>query len=501
MRSYFVGKEQVPCHAHQPRGSPRRGVENDPHVAICPCVGAGFENPALPRRLHEACAHAEVSVRSDTPCWNREVEFMESARLRALQAERLHEVVERVYEKVPHYRQKLDAAGVKPADIKGLEDIVRLPFTSKEDLRVTYPFGMFAVPMGEVVRIHASSGTTGKSTVVGYTRADIATWAEVMARTFGAGGTTSGDFVQNSYGYGLFTGGLGAHYGAELIGAKVIPTSGGQTKRQIQIMQDFGSTVLCCTPSYALVIGEEAKEMGVNFADLPLRVGFFGAEPWSQSMRLEIEAALHCHALDIYGLSEIIGPGVGFECLEKSGLHINEDHFYPEIINPETCQPVPDGQLGEVVFTAFTKQALPLLRYRTRDISRIIAAQCACGRTIRRIQRVTGRTDDMLIIRGVNVFPSQIEEILMGVEGTTPNYLLVVDRKPRGLDELEVLVEVSEQVFSDEMSKLEALSERIRMAIDSTLGLRVGVRLVEPKSIERSAGKAKRVIDRRELGR
>jgi len=426
---------------------------------------------------------------------------MDSARLRALQSERLRECVKRVYEKVPHYRQKLDAAGVKPADIQGLDDIGRLPFTSKDDLRETYPFGMFAVPMEEIVRIHASSGTTGKSTVVGYTRADVAMWAEVMARTLGAGGTQSGDFVQNSYGYGLFTGGLGAHYGAELIGAKVIPTSGGQTKRQIQIMQDFGTTVLCCTPSYALVIGEEGKEMGVDFAKLPLRVGFFGAEPWSDSMRAEIEAALHCHALDIYGLSEIIGPGVGFECLEKSGLHINEDHFYPEVINPQTGEPAPDGELGELVFTAFTKEALPLLRYRTRDISRVIPAQCACGRTVRRVERVTGRTDDMLIIRGVNVFPSQIEEILMRVEGTTPNYVLIVDRKPRGLDELEVQVEVSEQVFSDEMAKLETLADRIRTEINSTLGLRVAVRLVEPRSIERSAGKAKRVVDRRDLGR
>jgi len=440
-------------------------------------------------------------VGSDTPCWNREAEFMEGARLRALQSERLRECVKRVYEKVPHYRRKLAAAGVKPADIQGLDDIGRLPFTSKDDLRDTYPFGMFAVPMEEIVRIHASSGTTGKSTVVGYTRADVAMWAEVMARTLGAGGTHSADFVQNSYGYGLFTGGLGAHYGAELIGAKVIPTSGGQTKRQIQIMQDFGTTVLCCTPSYALVIGEEGKEMGVEFAKLPLRVGFFGAEPWSDSMRGEIEAALHCHALDIYGLSEIIGPGVGFECLEKSGLHINEDHFYPEVINPGTGEPAPDGELGELVFTAFTKEALPLLRYRTRDISRVIPEQCACGRTVRRIERVTGRTDDMLIIRGVNVFPSQIEEILMRVEGTTPNYVLIVDRKPRGLDELEVQVEVSEQVFSDEMSKLETLAGRVRTEIDSTLGLRVAVRLVEPKSIERSAGKAKRVVDRRDLGR
>jgi phenylacetate-CoA ligase len=440
-------------------------------------------------------------VPSDTPSWNREAEFMDGARLRALQSERLRQCVRRVYDKVPYYRRKLEGAGVNPADIRGLEDITRLPFTSKDDLRETYPFGMFAVPIEEIVRLHASSGTTGKSTVVGYTRADVAMWAEVMARTLGAGGTRSADFVQNSYGYGLFTGGLGAHYGAELIGAKVIPTSGGQTKRQVQIMQDFGTTVLCCTPSYALVIGEEGKEMGVDFAKLPLRVGFFGAEPWSQRMRGEIEAALHCHALDIYGLSEIIGPGVGFECLEKAGLHVNEDHFYPEVVNPETGAPVPAGELGELVFTAFTKEALPLLRFRTRDISRIIPEPCPCGRSMRRIQRVTGRTDDMLIIRGVNVFPSQLEEILMRVEGTTPNYLLIVDRKPRGLDELEIQVEVSEQVFSDEMAKLESLADRIRTEIDSTLGLRVVVRLVEPKSIERSAGKAKRVVDRRDLGR
>jgi len=439
-------------------------------------------------------------VSKETPCWNRDMEFMEADKLRALQSERLRELVARVYEKVPHYRQKLDDAGVKPGDIKGIDDLTRLPFTSKEDLRQTYPFGMFAVPMEEVVRIHASSGTTGKSTVVGYTRRDVGTWAEVMARTLAAGGTHKGDYVQNSYGYGLFTGGLGAHYGAELIGASVIPTSGGQTKRQVQILQDFGSTVLCCTPSYALVIGEAGRAMGVDFADLPLRVGFFGAEPWSRSMRQEIESSLQCHALDIYGLSEIIGPGVGYECLEKSGLHVSEDHFYPEIIDPETGQPLPDGELGELVFTTLTKEALPLLRYRSRDITRIIPEQCGCGRTVRQIQRVTGRTDDMLIIRGVNVFPSQIEEILMGIEETTPNYVLVVDRKPRGMDELEVQVELSEEMFSDEMSKLEALSARISGEIAGALGLRAAVRLVEPQTLERSMGKAKRVVDRRDLG-
>jgi len=439
-------------------------------------------------------------VHESTPCWNREIEFMAPDQLRALQSDRLREVVKLVYEKVPYYRQKLDDAGVKPQDIKSIDDITRLPFTTKEDLRETYPFGLFAVPMEEIVRIHASSGTTGKSTVVGYTNHDVDTWAEVMARTLAAGGTHRGDLVQNSYGYGLFTGGLGAHYGAERIGTSVIPTSGGQTKRQVQILQDFGTTVLCCTPSYALVIGEVGREMGVNFADLPLRVGFFGAEPWSPTMRQEIESSLHAHALDIYGLSEIIGPGVSFECLEKIGLHINEDHFYPEIIDPETGEPVPEGAPGELVFTTLTKEALPLLRYRTRDISRVMAEPCGCGRTIRRMRRVTGRSDDMLIIRGVNVFPSQIEEVLMGIEGTTPNYVLVVDRKPRGMDELEVQVEVSEKTFSDEMSRLEALSERIQSEIESTLGLRVSVRLVEPKSLARSMGKAKRVIDRRDLG-
>lgn len=436
-----------------------------------------------------------------TPCWNREMEFMEEGHLRSLQSERLRDVVARVYERVPYYKEKLDAAGVSPEDIRGIEDIVRLPFTGKDDLRDTYPFGLFAVPMEQVVRIHASSGTTGRPTVVGYTRRDVQMWAEVMARTFAAGGTHIGDVVQNSYGYGLFTGGLGAHYGAELIGASVVPTSGGQTKRQVQILQEFGSTVLCCTPSYALVIGETGREMGVDLAGLPLRVGFFGAEPWSRSMRQEIEASLHVDALDIYGLSEIIGPGVSFECLEKGGLHINEDHFFPEVIDPTTGDPVPDGELGELVFTSLTKEALPVLRYRSRDLTRIVAEPCGCGRSLRRMERVTGRTDEMLIVRGVNVFPSQIEEVLMRVEETTPNYLLVLDRKPRGMDEMEVQVEVSERMFSDEMSKMEALSERIRSEIEETLGLRVSVRLVEPRGLERSTGKAKRVMDRRDLGR
>ena len=436
-----------------------------------------------------------------TPCWNPDVELMAPEKLRALQSERLRETVARAYQRVPHYRAKLDAAGVKPEEIRGIEDISRLPLMTKDDLRDTYPFGLFAVPMGEVVRIHASSGTTGKSTVVGYTRGDIDIWSEVMARTLAGGGTHGGDVLQNSYGYGLFTGGLGAHYGAELIGASVIPTSGGQTKRQVQVMQDFGTTVLCCTPSYALVIGEAGGEMGVDFSALPLRVGFLGAEPWSLSMRAEVESLLHIDALDIYGLSEIIGPGVSFECLEKGGLHVNEDHFYPEIINPKTEEPIPDGEPGELVFTTLTKEALPLIRYRTRDLSQLLPEPCACGRALRRMRRVTGRSDDMLIVRGVNVFPSQIEEVLMSVQETTPNYLLVVDRKRHGLDELEVQVEVSDEMFSDEMPKLDALTEKIRQEIDGALGFRVAVRLVEPKSIERSMGKARRVIDRRDLGK
>ena len=433
-------------------------------------------------------------------CWDREIELMAPKALRELQSQRLREVVARVYEGVPYYRAKLEAAGVQPGDIRSIEDITRLPFTTKADLRDTYPFGLFASSMEEVVRIHVSSGTTGKPTVVGYTRNDVAMWAEVIARTLAGGGAHRGDVVQNSYGYGLFTGGLGLHYGAERLGASVIPTSAGQTQRQVQLMVDFGTTVLCCTPSYALVIGEEAKGMGVDFAGLPLRVGFFGAEPWSDTMRREIEAALSVDALDIYGLSEIIGPGVAFECLQKGGLHINEDHFYPEVINPETGEPVPAGQPGELVFTTLTKEALPLLRYRTRDLTYLLPEPCPCGRSSRRMKRVTGRSDDMLIIRGVNVFPSQIEEVLMGIEGTTPNYLLVVDRKPHQMDELEVQVEVSERTFSDEIVKLEALNGKIRKAISGALGLSVSVRLVEPKTLERSMGKAKRVMDRRDLG-
>jgi phenylacetate-CoA ligase len=443
----------------------------------------------------------DVRRMPDTYVWDAAAECMPVEQLRQLQSERLHDTVRRAYENVPAYRKKLDDAGIGPSDVKSIDDLRKLPLTTKDDLRDNYPFGLLAVPLEEVVRIHASSGTTGKQTVVGYTRNDVELWAQVIARTLGAGGASSRDIVQNSYGYGLFTGGLGLHYGAELIGASVIPTSGGQTKRQIQIMVDFGVTLLCCTPSYALVIAEAGAEMGVDFSKLPIRAGFFGAEPWSEAMRQEIEAKLGIDALDIYGLSEVIGPGVSYECLEKNGLHVCEDHFYPEIIDPETCEVLPAGQPGELVFTTLTKQALPLLRFRTRDLSVLYDDACGCGRTHRRMAHVTGRSDDMLIIRGVNVFPSQIEGVLMAIEGTSAHYLLVVDRKPGQLDELEVWVEVRPEVFSDEVKRLETLQEKVRAEIESVLGLTVRVKLVEPRTIARSEGKAKRVIDRRDLGK
>lgn len=431
--------------------------------------------------------------------WNKEAECMDVGSLRALQGERLVAVVKHSYDNVPCYKSKFDEIGLRPEDIRGLEDLSKIPFTTKPDFRDNYPFGMFAVPMDQVVRIHASSGTTGKSTVVGYTRNDIDAWAELMARTLGAGGTTKGDVVQNAYGYGLFTGGLGAHYGAERIGASVVPMSGGNTKRQIQIMQDFGCSVLCCTPSYSILVGETAAEMGVNIKEFKLRVAFLGAEPWTESMRREVEAALNIDALDIYGLSEVMGPGVSYECMEKAGLHINEDHFIAEIIDPNTGEVLPYGEKGELVFTTLTKEALPLLRYRTRDITYLEPDRCACGRSFVRMHRVMGRTDDMLIVRGVNIFPSQIETVLMEAEGTEPQYLIVVDREKGSLDTLEVWVEVSPGVLSDEVRGLEDLERKISAELQSALGIGLKVKLVEPKTIMRSEGKAKRVVDRREL--
>lgn len=431
--------------------------------------------------------------------FNEEFETLPRAALEALQLKRLQTTVARVYANVPFYKQSFDAVGIKPEDIKSLADLQRLPFTTKQNMRDSYPYGLFAAPMEEIVRIHASSGTTGKPTVVGYTQKDIETWSELMARSFMAAGANKGDIIHNAYGYGLFTGGLGAHYGAEKLGASVIPISGGNTKRQIMIMQDFGSTVLTCTPSYSLYLAEEAAAEGVDIKSSKLRVGIFGAEPWSEAMRGEIEANLGLDAIDIYGLSEIMGPGVAIECIEeKHGLHIWEDHFIPEIINPETGQPVADGEKGELVITTITKQGIPLIRYRTRDITSISHVPCTCGRTHSRIARMSGRSDDMLIIRGVNVFPSQIESILVRVEGVEPHYLLIVDRKDN-LDTLEVQVEVNEGIFSDEIKVLQILSRQIEKEIKDMLGVTCTVKLVEPKTIQRSEGKAQRVKDNRKL--
>ncbi len=417
--------------------------------------------------------------------------------LEALQLKRLQGLVNRVYHLVPFYRRKMDELGVKPEHIRKLSDLKLLPFTTKQDIRDNYPFGMFAAPLEQIVRIHASSGTTGKPTPVAYTQRDLGTWAELMARTLTAGGATRGDIIHVAYGYGLFTGGLGAHYGAERLGAAVIPVSGGQTKRQIMLIQDFGPTVICCTPSFALYLAETGEEAGVNFKDLKLRVGFFGAEPWTEAMRQEVEARLSLDAIDIYGLSEVMGPGVSSECLEaKDGLHIFEDHFLPEVIDPATLEPLPPGETGELVFTTLTKEAFPLLRYRTRDITSLNYAPCVCGRTMARMRRVTGRSDDMLIIRGVNVFPSQIESVLMETKGVAPHYQLIVDRQGQ-LDTLEVQVEVDEATFSDEVKQLQALAQNIQRQIKDYFTVSVKVKLVEPRTIPRSEGKAQRVIDRR----
>ncbi len=430
--------------------------------------------------------------------WNDDFETLPREALESLQLKRLQQTVEKVYAAVPFYQKSFDNCGIKPADIKSLNDLQKLPFTLKQDMRDSYPYGLFAVPLEQIVRIHASSGTTGKPTVVGYSRRDIDNWTELMARSFAAAGTDRGDIIHNAYGYGLFTGGLGAHYGAERVGASVIPMSGGNTKKQLMIMQDFGSTVLTCTPSYSLYLAEVAAEEGIDIRKLKLKVGILGAEPWSEKMRQEIEAKLNIKAIDIYGLSEILGPGVGIECIEaQNGLHIWEDHFIPEIINPETGEVLPDGEKGELVITTITKEGIPLIRYRTRDITRLIKEPCICGRTHARIERLSGRSDDMLIIRGVNVFPSQIESVLFNIEGVEPHYQLIVERDGN-LDTLEVQVEVNEQTFSDEIKILQGLSNKIKKDIKDLLGVTCKVRLVEPKTITRSEGKAKRVIDNRQ---
>ena len=430
--------------------------------------------------------------------WDRKHETMSRGDLHALQLARLQAQAANVYDKVPFYRQRFMEHGLTPGSIRSLDDLARLPFTYKRDFRDNYPLGLAAVPKERIVRLHASSGTNGKPTVVAYTAGDIETWTEVMARTITAGGVTKNDVVHNAYGYGLFTGGLGFHYGAERIGATVIPVSGGVTKRQIMLIQDLGSTVLCCTPSYALYLAEAAAEMGVDLRESSLRVGIFGAEQWSERMRQEIEAKLGLKALDIYGLSEIIGPGVSVECEHQCGLHIFEDHFLAEIVDPATGTPLPAGQRGELVLTTLTKEALPVIRYRTGDITQLSIEPCACGRTIARMAKPSGRTDDMLIVRGINVFPSQIETVLLQIEGVKPHYQIVVDRQ-HTLDDLEVWVEVSDTVFADEIRGLEALERKIRDELHNALGIAARVRLVEPRSIQRSEGKAKRVVDRREV--
>jgi len=430
--------------------------------------------------------------------WNPEYETIDRKKLKELQLKRLHALLKWVYNEVPFYRERFENAGVKPSDVKALEDVVKLPFTTKDDLRDTYPFGMFAVPMENVVRVHSSSGTTGKPIVVGYTRADINTWSELTARIAVAGGATARDIAQMAFGYGLFTGGFGMHAGLERIGASVVPISTGNTERQVMLMKDFGSTVLVCTPSYALHIAEVGEAMGVDFSKLALRVGLFGAERCSERMRQEIEDRLRISATDNYGLTEVMGPGVAGECRFKNGLHINEDHLLVEIINPSTGEPVAPGEEGEIVFTTLTKEAFPVIRYRTRDLTRLIEEPCECGRTLARMEKVHGRTDDMLIIRGVNVFPSQVESVLFEIEGIEPHYQIIVDRHG-AMDEVELLVEVSNEIFPGEMKELLEFERQIENKLNYVLGIKVDVKLVEPKTLERTSGKSKRVIDKREL--
>lgn len=426
-----------------------------------------------------------------------EIECASRETLREIQSKRLCEIVKKNYENVPFYRKKFDEMGLSPDDIKSIDDITKLPFTLKTDLRDNYPYGLFTTPKEDLIRIHASSGTTGKPTVVGYTRNDIDIWADSVARAISAVGGTKSDFVHVSYGYGLFTGGLGLHYGAERLGATAIPVATGNTNRQIQIMQDFHSDILCCTPSYAMYIGETCRDKGIDTADLPLRAGIFGGEAWTDNMRSEIESILNIKAYDIYGLSEIAGPGVSFECSAQSGMHINEDYFYPEVVDPDTLEPLPDGEYGELVFTCIGKEALPLIRYRTRDICALSHEKCSCGRTLVKMTRPKGRTDDMLIIRGINVFPSQVESVLLSL-GMEPNYLITVDRV-NNLDVIEIKVEMNAEHFSDQVKKIAKIEAKIKEAMMSTLNIAPIVKLVEPKSLGRYEGKAVRVIDNRNI--
>jgi phenylacetate-CoA ligase len=431
--------------------------------------------------------------------WNPQFECQGIEERKLLQLARLKNLVETLYSRVPFYRARFETAGVSPRDLRSLADIAKFPFTVKDDLRVTYPYGLLACTMPEIEEIHMSSGTTGVPVVDAYTRYDVECWEEGMARTLSGAGATRHDTVQNCYGYGLFTGGLGVHYGAKRIGANIIPMSSGNTQKQLMVMRDFGSSILACTPSYALFMAEEARETGFDLRTMKIRSGCFGAEPWSENMRKQIELAWGIDAYDIYGLTEITGPGVAFECERKDGMHVNEDLFYPEVIDPETGRPLPDGEKGELVFTTLVKEGTPLLRYRTRDVTILERGTCGCGRTTAKIHRLFGRTDDMLIIRGVNVFPSQIEHALIEIEGTDPNYVIVLDRGAKALDEVELQVEVKRELFTDETKSLESLKAKIESVMKSKLGIQLKVKLVEPKTIERSVGKAKRVIDRRTI--
>ncbi|MBQ2875780.1 MAG: phenylacetate--CoA ligase [Clostridia bacterium] len=429
--------------------------------------------------------------------WNEKMECMPREEMTKLQSERLVKLVKYVYDNVEFYRNKMDAAGVRPEDIKNLGDITKLPFTTKNDLRDTYPFGLFAAPHSDIVRIHASSGTTGKATVVGYTQNDIEVWSECVARCMTMAGVTKDDIIQVAYGYGLFTGGLGAHYGAEKLGAMVVPMSTGNSKKLTTMMVDFGATAIACTPSYLLHLSEVLRDEGL-LDKIKLKAAICGAEPWTEKMRHEIEERLHVSAHDIYGLSEIMGPGVACDCKEHAGLHICEDHFYPEIIDPKTLEPVADGEVGELVFTTLTKEGIPLIRYRTKDLTSIIREKCDCGRTSVRITRFKGRSDDMLIIRGVNVFPSQVEAALINVEEVTPHYMMIVDRV-NNLDTLEIQVEVDVKYYTDEIRGIEALTKKIAGVIQSALGISAKIKLMGPGSLKRSEGKAVHVIDNRKL--
>ncbi len=428
--------------------------------------------------------------------WDEQMECALPHEMKSLQSFRLSQKVRQIYENVPYYKTKMDELNIKPEDIKSVDDLHKLPFTVKQDLRDTYPYGLFAVPMNDVVRVHASSGTTGKQIVVGYTENDLEIWKNCCARAITAAGGEKHDFMHVSYGYGLFTGGLGLHYGAEKVGMTVIPVSVGNTQRQITILKDFGSTVICCTPSYALYLAETMEEMGIKKEDIKLKAGIFGAEPWTEEMRIQIQEKLGIKAFDIYGLSEIIGPGVSFECSEQTGMHINEDHFIPEIIDPDTGEVLPEGEQGELVFTCITKEAFPLIRYRTRDIAILKRNKCSCGRSLIKMMKPAGRSDDMLIIRGVNVFPSQVESVLLQLGNTSPHYQLIVDRV-NNVDTLEIQVEISAEMFSDKVKNIEEQESLIKSSVESILGISAKIKIVEPRTIPRSEGKAVRVIDKR----